>query len=673
MTAPHQSLLGTSGAVAEEETDAEFNQTVLLLHGDGTNGGQNNTFVDSSTSNHTITRNGNTTQGTFSPFSLEDGYWSVFFDGSGDYLTFGDNLDIVANNFTFECFVYFTQINNTYNSIFSKYGASYSYQFLWDAPNNRWFWNVNNGASTTVTFSDTIVTGQWYYLCLERTGTSYKVYRDGSQIDTTKTIAGSIADGTRPFALGTTFDGSGNAVYPLVGYISNFRAEIGSNVYGSVPSVPSEPLTAISGTSLLTCQSNRFVDNSSNEYAITIVGNSSVQPFSPFAPTRSYSESAIGGSGYFDGSGDYLSVAHSGSLQISTNPFIIEAWVYPTECSGNESIVASGPGAATNHWLLWLANGEPKWVIYTSSSPTHLLNSGVTLPKNAWAHILVSRDSSNNHRLYVNGVQKATTVNSAPPGTTSDVTIGAQGSANVFQGYIAGVRMDLGVSQDSNFTIPSAPKTATGNDLLVNFTNASIIDSTMKNNGETIADTQLDTTVKKFGTASMEFDGTGDYVRFHNNPLFTFGVGDFTIECFVYFNNTSGTQYICGQSHSDYASGTAFQIYLASNTIYGWLGSGAAYEVTASVFSATTWVHLAFVRQGANIRLYFDGVQQDSSSVGATYSPTISTGPFSIGTVGNYASGNLNAFIDEFRITKGTCRYPDGTTFTPPTKAFANK
>ena len=68
MTAPHQNLLGMSGGVAEEETDPNFNQTVLLLHGDGTNGGQNNTFVDSSSSGHTITRSGNATQGTFNPF-----------------------------------------------------------------------------------------------------------------------------------------------------------------------------------------------------------------------------------------------------------------------------------------------------------------------------------------------------------------------------------------------------------------------------------------------------------------------------------------------------------------------------------------------------------------------------------------------------------------------------
>ena len=46
-----------------------FANNVLLLHADGTNNGNNHAFVDSSNNNFTITRNGNATQGTFSPFS----------------------------------------------------------------------------------------------------------------------------------------------------------------------------------------------------------------------------------------------------------------------------------------------------------------------------------------------------------------------------------------------------------------------------------------------------------------------------------------------------------------------------------------------------------------------------------------------------------------------------
>jgi len=60
--------------------DQYFEQTTLLLPGNGTNGAQNNTFIDASTNNFTITRNGNTTQGTFSPFSPTG--WSNSFDNA---------------------------------------------------------------------------------------------------------------------------------------------------------------------------------------------------------------------------------------------------------------------------------------------------------------------------------------------------------------------------------------------------------------------------------------------------------------------------------------------------------------------------------------------------------------------------------------------------------------
>ena len=45
----------------------------------------NNSFQDSSLLKNFITRTGNVAQGTFSPFSAEEGYWSNYFDGSGDY------------------------------------------------------------------------------------------------------------------------------------------------------------------------------------------------------------------------------------------------------------------------------------------------------------------------------------------------------------------------------------------------------------------------------------------------------------------------------------------------------------------------------------------------------------------------------------------------------------
>jgi len=66
--------------------DPNYSSVSLLLNGNGTNG--STTFTDSSVNNHTITRNGNakisTTQSKF-------GGSSMYFDGSGDYLTATDS------------------------------------------------------------------------------------------------------------------------------------------------------------------------------------------------------------------------------------------------------------------------------------------------------------------------------------------------------------------------------------------------------------------------------------------------------------------------------------------------------------------------------------------------------------------------------------------------------
>jgi hypothetical protein len=104
--------------------------------------------------------------------------------------------------------------------------------------------------------------------------------------------------------------------------------------------------------------------------------------------------------------------------------------------------------------------------------------------------------------------------------TTHPASIGAFSNAPVgrpFSGYISCYQRIIGSggfnATNSTITVPTAPPTAVANtSLLLNFTNAGIFDNTGKNNLETVADAQIDTSVKKYGTGSMEFDGTGDYL-----------------------------------------------------------------------------------------------------------------------------------------------------------------
>ena len=93
--------------------DPYFQYVTSLLHGDGTNGGQNNTFLDSSSNAFTITRNGNTTQGSFSPYGSN---WGNYFDGTGDYLTIANNaaLQFGTGDFTVEGWFYLSKIGRAH-------------------------------------------------------------------------------------------------------------------------------------------------------------------------------------------------------------------------------------------------------------------------------------------------------------------------------------------------------------------------------------------------------------------------------------------------------------------------------------------------------------------------------------------------------------------------------
>jgi hypothetical protein len=89
--------------------DPYFQYNTLLLPGQGTNNTQNNSFLDSSGNGYNPSRSGETTQGTFSPFSGANGYWSNYFNGANsDAIQIANNavFDFGTDNVTIEAWVY---------------------------------------------------------------------------------------------------------------------------------------------------------------------------------------------------------------------------------------------------------------------------------------------------------------------------------------------------------------------------------------------------------------------------------------------------------------------------------------------------------------------------------------------------------------------------------------
>jgi len=59
-----------------------------------------------------------------------------------------------------------------------------------------------------------------------------------------------------------------------------------------------------------------------------------------------------------------------------------------------------------------------------------------------------------------------------------------------------------------------------------------------------VADAKISTAQSKFGGSAAYFDGTGDYLTVASNAAIAFGLGDFTIECWVNFSALPGNNIV---------------------------------------------------------------------------------------------------------------------------------
>ena len=661
--------------------DTYFNLVSLLLPGNGTNGAQNNTFLDSSTNNFTITRNGDTTQGTFSPFSQTG--WSNRFDGSANYrLTIPDSTDLdLTGDFCLEMWVYVTANSSSGQLVCIGNENAGQNGFIFYLPGGTTTVSLyTNGGAPLTTSSGAIALNTWHHLALVRSGAgagNTVIYVDGvskGSAQITTSFTGIAANG---LCIGQTYNGSFVGVSNT--YISNVRLVKGSPVYTGAFTPPTSPLTAITNTVLLTCQSNRFVDTNTQTTAktITVTGSPSVTPFSPFAPTSSYSSAAVGGSGYFDGSGDYLTIADTTELELGSSNFTIEAWIYPTATPGASGATIIGKNSATYpggyEFNLVLDNARTlSFNVYTTTLVS--LQGTTVLPLNAWTHVAASR-SGNDYAIYVNGSREdLDSAGGTIQATSSSIYIGEYGGGGrVITGYISSLRVVKGSyvynPSSTSVTIPTAPLTAiTDTKLLLNFTNAGVVDATSKNVLETEGNAQISTTQSKWGGGSIKFDGTGDAARIPDDEKenLRFGTGNFTIEFWAWKSANGSMDYdtvISIGSTGSYNGG--FSVELSASRGFCFISDNAIRVQSNFNPNDSTWNHYAVVRDGSTFALYKNG----SRLTTATLSTTLGiTGTAYVGA-GALTDNSFNGYIDDLRVTKGLARYT-GTTYTTPTAPF---
>jgi hypothetical protein len=656
---------GPSGATP----DAQFNYVTMLLHGDGTNGAQNNTFLDSSTNNFTITRNGNTTQGSFSPYGPN---WSNYFDGSastGLQTPTSTNLNLTGD-FTIECWFNMATGSN-YPAIWTcgdgLFGNESSITYNYPVANEFNF----NVQTTGIVSSGAINLNTWYHIAVTRSGSTTRMFINGAVVATSSASYTMTNATSFPNTIGNRVPSAPSANYPFKGYISNLRIVKGTAVYTAAFTPSTTPLTAISGTALLTCADNRFVDDSTNNFTLTVNGTPSVQRFNPFGASTAYSTSVIGGSGYFDGT-DYLLVASDAAFGYGTGNFTIEAWIYPSIAHNGYVI---DHGTAGNIGTIEI--GATGGIIYYRPS-TAIQTAAGAAPAGAWTHVAVVR-SSGTTIIYINGVNSASGADTYNY-PTQRVVIGAISLDFLygFKGYISNLRIVKGTAvYTAAFTPPTAPLTAvSGTSLLTTFINGAIFDNAMMNDLETVGNAQISTSVVKYGTGSISgFNAsTSQVISYSGANVGNFGAGDFTVECWINVNSSNNGAGVLTQASAGGAAATSwgfFLNYASGTSIDFYVSNGSSYfaNTGGGNVNDSAWHHIAFSRSGSSGKLFLDGTQVGSTLSLGTTALGNGTLPINIGGQGS-ASLMSQGYIDDIRITKGYARYT--ANFTPPTAAFPN-
>ena len=226
------------------------------------------------------------------------------------------------------------------------------------------------------------------------------------------------------------------------------------------------------------------------------------------------------------------------------------------------------------------------------------------------------------------------------------------------RGFIINPYVFGSAGNDPNFASVQLLLHCDGSDTSTTFTDSSSAARTVTANGGA----QLDTSVKKFGTASGQFTTTGDYVSIPNAASLHPGLGDYTIEWWAY-PTVGGTE--------------KFMFVLGVNEANGFIIGCSTAEIRFRDNGATDLVatqaindgdHIACVRASGQKKIFINGTQvggNQASSSNVNYGVT----PFELGSPTSIGAGfRFTGRIDDFRYTVGVARYTG--SFTPPAAAF---
>jgi len=657
-------------------TSPYWDDTVLSIGTSSTNGLNNSTFIDRSTNAHTLTLTGTPVQTAFHPY-LDN--WSVQFDGTGDYLTtsIDASLELGSSDYTLEAWIYLTATPGNGDAIFSKgtVGSTtnnfYSLEFS-VTPTLKYF-VYEAGINAPVLESPTLSLHTWYHVAVIRNGSNQIMFINGQSVDTA-TVSYTMNSGGNIFSVGRGWYSTDRE---FNGYIADARIIKGTAVYTSAFTPPTGKLTAVPGTSLLTCQSNRFIDNSTNAHAITVNGDPAISAFNPFGQESEYAADENKGSVYLNG-GSYMDIADpTNEYHLSGEQFTIEFWVNRRADTEGKSIISKWNAAYNGYRINMDNSGILGFYNKTTSYPVT-----TSAPTDAWTHYAVTRDSQGIVRQFINGdLERVDGFNVDNASGTQSFRIGSLhlfADQGELKGYLSDFRLIKGTAlYTSSFTPPTSPVGNTNADIYLPFDNAGIFDKTGNNSLTLNGNVATSTTQTKYADTAIYFGGVAqtDYIR--SNKLFgeyfsAAATEIFTIEAWINLEQNNAYPTFQWHNAAIFAIEPSYLVFGVdvNNKIVFYHNDGSQRNWTpgSNTINLNTWHHVAVCSDGAGgLKTFVDGIQDATGTYYGIRSAS-STATMDLGASG-FQNSNERAFqgyIENFQLLKGVAKYT--TDFTPPSR-----
>ena len=194
----------------------------------------------------------------------------------------------------------------------------------------------------------------------------------------------------------------------------------------------------------LTGKASGFVEAADRSgKTINVYGNAQISSFQRKFGT---------GSARFTTDGDLLEIGSDSDLQYGAGAYTLEAWIYLTQNGRKQYIINKGNTAATTFGMYLETSNK-----LTGQHGNTVFTSTTALSTGSWYHVMMSRDLSNQNRLFINGTLETTTTATGSTSNTDNLTIGGYTGTPVYsiRGYLDEVRVSSVARYTSSFSVPT--------------------------------------------------------------------------------------------------------------------------------------------------------------------------------------------------------------------------